>query len=104
MSEQEREGLYLPIEWYCPKDLVSRYANNITVQHTEHEFIVSFFEVRPPLILGSGEEKKARLEQLGSVRAECVTRIIVAAENMPGFVEALQENLEKYRSEKAQLE
>jgi hypothetical protein len=102
MAEQKAEGIYVPIEWYVPEDLVSRYANNIVVQYEEHEFIISFFEVRPPVLLGSSEEIKAKLEQVKSVRAECVARIIVAADRMPVFIEALQGNLEKYLAQKSE--
>jgi hypothetical protein len=102
MAEQEIKGIYVPIEWHAPEDLISRYANNILVQHEEHEFIISFFEIRPPLLLGSPEEIKAKLEQTESVRAECVARIIVAADRMPSFIEALQGNLEKYLAIKSE--
>jgi hypothetical protein len=54
--------------------------------------------VHQPLLLGSPEERKAQLEQIKSVRAECVARIIVAAERLPEFVEVIQGQLEVYRS------
>jgi hypothetical protein len=100
MAEQESEGIYVPIEWHMPEDLISRYANNIVVQFEQHEFIVCFFEVRPPILIGSSEEIKAKLEQTESVRAECVARIIVAADRMPSFIKALQDNLDRYLATK----
>ncbi len=99
MAEQDQdlaEGLALPIDWHVSDNVISRYATNLTVQHTEHEFIVSFFEITPPLLLGSAEDRKAKAEQLSSVRANCIARIIVAAERMPKFVSVLQENLAGY--------
>ncbi len=98
MAEQEQEEIALPIEWYFPEDIISRYANNITVQHSENEFIISFFEVRSPMILGTPEEEKAKWEQIETVRAECVARVIVTTGKMSEFISALQRNLEKYRS------
>lgn len=88
----------LPIDWQFPKDLSSRYATHLIVQHTEHEFVLSFFEILPPTIFGSPEAISAQLEQLSSIPAECVGRIVVAAERMPAFVAVLQENLERYQS------
>lgn len=35
----------------------SVYATNVTVQHTPHEFVISFYEAHPPLIVGSQEER-----------------------------------------------
>lgn len=99
MAEHEGEGAYLlPIEWYFPEGLTSRYATNLVVQHTEHEFTLSFFELRQPVVLGSPEERKAKLEQIHSVRAECVARVIVSAGRMPEFLGVLQKQLEIYRS------
>jgi hypothetical protein len=40
----------------------SVYATNITVQHTRHEFVISFYEAHLPMILGSEEEREAQLE------------------------------------------
>jgi hypothetical protein len=49
MAEKDTSRILLPIEWHVPDDLVTRYANNLLIQHTEHEFILSFFEILPPL-------------------------------------------------------
>jgi len=98
VAEHEAEGAYLPIEWYFPEGLTSRYATNLVVQLTEHEFTLSFFELRQPVVLGSPEERKAKLAQIHSVRAECVARVIVSAGRMPEFLGVLQKQLEIYRS------
>ena len=90
----ERE---LPIEWYVPDSVVRRYATNMVVQHTDQEFIISFFDIKPPLIVG--EPSQEMLENLKSIRAECVAQIIVTAARMPKFVEALQTNLKNALSE-----
>jgi len=93
MSE-EAEQVKLKLEWRIPEGLAGRYATNMVVQRTEHEFVLSFFEVYPPMVIGSPDEIKTQLEQLETVRAECIARIIVAASRMPEFVEVLQKNLQ----------
>lgn len=97
-DEKPRE-LELPIEWYIPESMVSQYATNMVVQHSEDEFIISFFDTKPPLIIG--EPNKEVLESLKSIRAQCIARIIVSASRMPKFVSALQTNLEKALSKKS---
>lgn len=101
-KEQELSELEVPIEWHIPDSIVSQYATNMVVQHTEHEFIISFFDTRPPLIVGA--PTKEVLEKLRSVRAECVARIVVAHARMPDFVKALEINLEKSLAKKAAQE
>ena len=33
-QEQKQIEVKLPLEWYEPEELISRYANNMVVQHT----------------------------------------------------------------------
>jgi hypothetical protein len=94
----------LPVEWYIPDDMVSQYATNMLVQMNPHEFIISFFQLYPPPVLGSPEEQKAKLAAMTSVRATCVSRVIVAAERMPEFVRVLQETLARYTSTREKSE
>lgn len=69
---------------------------------TEHEFIVSFYEAQPPLLLGSAEENRATLERMGEVRATCVARIVIAAGRMAEFVRVLQDTLATYEKKRAE--
>jgi hypothetical protein len=86
----EEKNVQIPIEWRYPDYTISRYATNLIVQKTPHEYILSFFEVHPPLILGAES-----IDKLESVAADCVARIIVAAGKMPDFVAVLQEQLKR---------
>lgn len=63
----------------------------MVVQNTGQEFIISFFDLKPPLIVGT--PSKEVLDNLKSIRAECIARVIVTPSRMPKFVEALQTNL-----------
>jgi hypothetical protein len=98
MAELTEQVVELPLEWHFPENLVTRYANNVVVQHGEHEFIISFFEVFPPILLGSPEETRTELDQIESVQANCVARIIIPWDRMPGFIKALQSNQDKFVS------
>ena len=71
------------------------------VQPGQYEFIISFFEAQLPILMGDPEENRTKLEQLGAIQAECVGRIIVAAEQMPAVITALQTTLDAYRSTKS---
>ena len=97
-DEQAKQTITLPIEWHVSDSIQSRYATNVLVQAGQYEFIISFFEAQIPLFAGQPEENKAMLEQLGAIRAECVGRIIVAAEQLPNIINALQASLEAYRA------
>ena len=86
----------MPIEWHISEDLDTKYATNLVIQHSEHEFIIDFFEMRHPLILGNPHQVREQQEKLESVRAECVARIIVSPDRMQEFIDAIQANLNQY--------
>ena len=91
----------LPLSFHIPDDIVSRYATNFVVQCTGQEFVLSFFETMPPLLLGeSPEENQAILERAGKVRAECVARVIVSPDRMRQFAEVVQSAVARYDEEK----
>lgn len=99
MSEIENPELFeLTINWDIPDDVPGGYATNMVVQHTEHEFMVSFFEMEKPIILGTPEERRERLKSMESVRAKCVAKVTIAAGRMQEFIDALAGNYELYTS------
>jgi hypothetical protein len=93
-SRSETKAVKLVLD--PPRDIASAYATNLLIQHSDTEFVVSFYEAMPPVLLGSPEERQAQLDEIGEVHARCVARIIVAPSRMQGFVNALQENLALY--------
>jgi hypothetical protein len=88
----------LPLEWHFPDDLVGRYANQLIVQMGPMECNLSFFEVRPPVIVGTPEQMQEQAKKLTSIRAECVARIVAAPESIPMFISLLQEVWTKHQA------
>ena len=86
MIDKKIEGKEFLIEWYVPENIKSHYATNMVVQYTGEEFVISFFEVKPPIILGSPDEIKSLREKIESVKAECLSRIIVSPKRMKTFI------------------
>ena len=87
----------IPVEWYTPDEIKTYHATDMTVSFTGHDFVVSFFELRPPLILGSVSERIAQSKEIKSVRKQCVSRIAVNVDRMPAFIKAFQTNLKRYK-------
>ena len=98
-------SMEVPIEWYVPDNIESHYANNILVQNSlSNEFIIYFFEAVPPLIIGSPDEIREKLQEVKSVRAKCVARIVVNADVMPRIVQAMQTNYAIYLARTSQTQ
>ena len=101
-EQKEPEGIALHVDWHIPEGAQSRYANNVLVQADQYEIIISFFEAQLPILLGQPEENRRKLEELGSIRAELVSRIVVSPEILPVVIKALETGLENYRQAKEQ--
>jgi len=98
MTDEINEGtaITLPIDWVVDDNTPSGYGTNLIVQHTENEFILSFFELKPPVLFGDPAEKQRQAERLGSLKARCVAQITIHASRMPQFVEAINDNYQNY--------
>lgn len=87
------------IERTYPEDLQSHFVSNVVVQHQPDVFILSFFEVWPPTILGdTDKEKQKALEAVDRVEAKCVARLVLTPSKMREFVETMAENLQNYET------
>jgi hypothetical protein len=84
------------IDFDTPADFPTKYASNLVVQHTEHDFTITFFDIRPPLLVGSPDDKASQLDAVQTVKAVPLARIVVAASRMHEFVQVLQDNLKTY--------
>ena len=93
------EAIPVPLDHLESPGLVTRWVNHMTVQHGPDHFIVSFYEVIPPLLLD--ETPEARLERargIESMPAKCVARVVISARNIDQFLEALVDNRKKHRA------
>jgi len=83
-------GKAVPIQWSVGDFTPTYYATNMVAQVTDHEYIISFFELYPPLLVGTPEEVSEQATGMNNVTANCLARIVIAADRMPGIVDALQ--------------
>jgi hypothetical protein len=86
----------LSIEWHVSEEILSRYTTHLVVQCTEQECTVSFFEIKAPILLGQTQEEIAqKAKELKSIRAECVSRIVIPLNKVPEFIGAMKESYDK---------
>jgi len=97
MAEESMDAKTLRINRIYPPDLQTHFVQSVVAQHQVDYFVLSFFEVWPPLILGETEDEKRReVETLESVDAKCVARFVLTPDRMREIVDILTENLRKY--------
>ncbi len=85
------------IDRIYPDNLQSHFVSNIVIQHQPDHFVLSFFEVWPPAILGESDaEKQQALDSVDRVEAKCVSRLVITPARMKEFVQLMSENLVNY--------
>ncbi|MFZ3136670.1 MAG: hypothetical protein WA126_04660 [Thermodesulfovibrionales bacterium] len=82
--------IIVPIKWHVPDTIITRFASNMTIQPLEYEFKVSFFETKPEIRTDSNAPLPTE------VRADCVASVIINIAKMPGFIAALQKQMDAY--------
>jgi len=96
-SEPKDSGVIeVPVQWFTPDSIVTRYATDMLVQQSEHEFTISFFELMKPVVLGTEAEKQKIFKELKFVRKECVARITIAPTRIEDFIKALQSSHNRF--------
>ena len=103
-EDQSSQGIMLPIELHVPDTIHNQYVDNLIVQPGKREITLFFFETHIPPFVGSAEATKEYLFKKGSVRFECVSKLIVAPQLVPEIIKALQEGLDNYNAAEAREE
>lgn len=85
----------IPLEWHIPEDMPLAWANNFVIQSYEGCFVLSCFEVRRPIIVGSEEHVVSEIRKMKKVRAHCVARIAMTPEHMKELLEILGDRSRK---------
>jgi hypothetical protein len=82
----------LQVTFNVPIEMPSVYATNIVLQQMEHEVLVSFYEIQPPLLLGGANEAEnlAILKKTG-MRADCVAKVIIAKQRFGAFADVMKQ-------------
>ena len=84
----ENESIEIKINFRMRAGMPSLYAHHLFVQQGEHEVILSFFEVMPPL--NTSEDQIKYLQETG-LTADCIARITVAKGRFAEFAQAMQQ-------------
>lgn len=100
MSDEipEIKGKPVPVEYRISDELRMDVAQLLVAQHTEYEFVLSFFNLELPMILGDEEQRREQLERLESVTAKCVARVSVAPGRIREMCRVIQDNLENWET------
>jgi hypothetical protein len=83
----------LAIEW--PEDEIAAYANHLLAVTDGKSVYLTFCQIRPPAITGTEEEKRKYLDQIKTVKARSVARIVVSLDSLREMVGILQDQMNR---------
>ena len=77
-----------------PDDLRAVPGMTTIIQHQEHEFILSFFDVMLPPAIGTDEGREAVLRDLeeNGLEAKCTARVVIPAGRMASLIDTMIRN------------
>lgn len=93
---QQPEERAVPIVVSGLEDVPILFSNQFYVQHHQTEFIITFCQIQPPLLVGPAEVIRQQAAHITSVPARVVARIGLTVQRMTELVRVLQENLQNY--------
>jgi len=84
-------GLPLRLRWEIPDDMDILWASNFSIQHSAREFVLTFFQVAPPLLIEPTEEELKAIAVEG-IRAKAVARIALTPAALQELIEVAEKN------------
>ena len=81
----------VPIVWQGIEEAPLVFSNAIIVQHTPHEFVLTFGFVQPPIVTGSDD-----MERVEQVTAKASVRVALPPTRTKQFLEVLSNNFKVY--------
>lgn len=96
MAEPKEEGEGVRVVWEVPSGFPSHYSTHLVVQHSEDDFTLTFWDMRPPVLIGTMEDKQKQLQALKEIRPTPVARIILSPSKMRQVSQVIQDNLKTF--------
>ena len=97
----EAEEMRVPIVFQGIDDVPVLFCNQLVVQHQQNEFVITFGQLAPPILLGTPEERREQAKQVPYVAVKVVARIGLTSDRMVEFIKAMQDNLRKYQEKRS---
>ena len=91
----------VPIKFVGLEESPLIFANHILVQHTEHEFIISFGQIQPPVILDPTADEISKVK---FVESKIAVRIVLPPTRVDEFLQILGQNYSNFLGQVGALE
>lgn len=94
----EEEGIALPFFFIGTEDVPIQLSNLQAIQHVQQEFIITFGQFSPPVVLGTPEEQFEQLKSKQYLPVKTVARVAMSPQRLADLIKALQTNYENWKA------
>ena len=99
IKNSSSKGKFVEVRREYPDENITKFTNDLAIQFDDENFILSFFEILPPMLLGSDEkELQKQMSKIKYVNAHCVSIDTDLSQTSPWFIDVLVNNYEKYQA------
>ncbi len=95
MSEEQ---IALPFFFIGSEDVPIVLSNLQVIQHVQQEFIITFGQFSPPVVLGTPEKQLEQMKSKPYLPVKTVARVAMSPQRVGDLIKALQENLNTWKS------
>ena len=95
MAEEEGVEVALPLVWLDPDSVEILFVNQLIVQRQRGEFVLTFGQQTPPVLMGTKEEQIEQAKQIPFIPIRVAVRLGTTVERVGEFVRVLQSLLER---------
>jgi hypothetical protein len=84
------------VEW--PEVGVATHANQLMAQTDGSSMYLTFCQLNPPVVLGTPEERQRQLDQLKSVKAIPIAKLVIPLDAFREMLRVIQESMGRLES------
>ena len=92
-DDQQAQGRVVPVRWVNVQDSDVVFSNTVLVQHTGHEFIITFGYIQPPFVMSEQD-----IEHVKEVESRALIRVAMSPSRAEELLKALDDVITKFRS------
>lgn len=92
------EQVELPYFFIGTEDVPIHLSNMQVIQHVRQEFIITFGQFTPPLVLGTPEEQLEQVKSKPYLPVKTVARLAMSPDRVLDLIKALQGNYDKWKA------
>jgi len=97
--DEHSERRDVPLTWENLESVPVFFSNQYVCQYNQDEFILTFGQMTPPMLLGDLEDRAEQLRRLEYVPVKPLARVAFTYKRLVELIQVLEINREQYERE-----